>query len=96
MDKRTELLDEEIAKVIELVGTKIDARLNEKHRGSYIGNHETYGILAEEYKELLDALQANQSHSFCLELIDIAVGAILGIASMYANARTQSLEQENA
>ena len=82
---RNEITDKEIKKSVALVKEKIVMRLLQKHRGSYIGNHETYGILVEEFKELLDALQANDNESFYCELIDVAVGAILGMASMYAN-----------
>lgn len=82
---RSEITDKEVVKSVTLVKEKIKMRLLQKHRGSYIGNHETFGILAEEYKELLDALQANNNEEFYAELIDIAVGAILGMASMYAN-----------
>ncbi len=84
---RSEITDKEITKCIALVEEKIQMRLQQKHRGSYIGNHETYGILAEEFKELLDALQANDNEEFYTELIDIAVGAILGMASMDANLK---------
>ena len=83
---RAELTDKEIKKCLTLVKEKIEMRLLQKHRGAYIGNHETYGILAEEFnKELLDVLKANDNEAFFNELIDIAVGAILGMASMYAN-----------
>lgn len=85
---RNEISADEITRAVGLVIEKIDNRLIEKHRGSYIGNHETYGILAEENKELLDALQANDNEWFFRELIDVAVGAILGMASMYANKTT--------
>ena len=84
-EHRNRIADNEITKSVALVKEKIEMRLLQKHRGSYIGSHETYGILAEEFKELLDALQANDNQEFYAELIDIAVGAILGMASMYAN-----------
>jgi hypothetical protein len=84
---RSEIEDTEIQNAITLLKEKIDMRLIQKQRGSYIGNHETYGILAEEFKELLDALQKNDNEEFFCELLDIAVGAILGMASMYANKK---------
>ena len=84
---RKEIKNDEIVKSISLIKEKIEMRLLQKQRGSYIGNHETYGILAEEFNELLDALQANDNEEFYYELLDIAVGAILGMASMYANKR---------
>jgi hypothetical protein len=91
MNHRSTLTDGEIEHSIKMVKDKIEVRLIEKQRGAYIGNHETYGILAEEFnKELLDALRANDNESFYCELIDIAVAAILGMASMYANKRATS------
>jgi hypothetical protein len=84
-DCRVEISDLGIAKCIALVEGKISMRLKQKHRGSYIGNHETYGIVAEEFDELLDALRANDNQEFFAELMDIAVGCIIGMASMYAN-----------
>ena len=89
MNQRREISANEITQAVGLVIEKIDNRLIEKHRGSDIGNHETYGILADENKELLDALQANDNEWFFKELIDVAVGAILGMASMYANQSKQ-------
>jgi len=88
-ESRNEITGKEIAKSIKLVKEKIEIRLLQKHRGSYISNHETYGIIAEEFDELLKALRANDNQEFYAELIDIAVGAILGMASMYANKKTQ-------
>ena len=82
---RNVITDIEIAESIASINEKINMRLLQKHRGSFIGNHETYGILAEEFKELLDALHKNDNQDFYCELIDIAVGAILGMASMRAN-----------
>lgn len=89
---RSTITSKVIIKSVAIVKEKIEMRLLQKHRGSYISNHETYGILAEEYKELLDALQKNDNEQFYAELIDIAVGAILGMASMYANNK-QALEK---
>lgn len=86
---RNEITNKEIINSLKLIEEKIEMRLLQKHRGSYIGKHETYGILAEEFKELLDALQANDNIEFYAELIDIAVDSILGMASMYANKKKE-------
>lgn len=65
------------------VHDKLIYRLNKKGYGVYCSNHETYGIIAEEFnKELLDALHANDDVQFRSELLDVAVGAIFGIISM--------------
>ncbi len=56
-------------------------RIDEKGDGAYSGTHEAYGILAEEFKELLDAMHANDAESFRDELVDIAVACIIALAS---------------
>ena len=76
-----------------LVMQHTEARLKEKGDGAYAGPHECYGIIAEEFKELLDAVQANDSMAECEELIDIAVACIIGLASgMPADTSTRSGE----
>ncbi len=57
-------------------------RLKEKGRMSYAGPHETYGIIAEEIAELLDAVRANDAEQLGQELLDIAVACAIGIASV--------------
>ena len=54
-----------------------------KHGGhAYASTHEIYGIVAEEFKELMDELHSNDTDEFESELIDVAVGAVWGLASM--------------
>lgn len=55
-----------------------------KHGGhGYESTHEIYGILAEEFnKELLKEVHDNNIEGFENELIDVAVSAIWGLASM--------------
>lgn len=63
---------------------KLKKRLLEKGTKSLTSTHEIYGILAEEFnKELLDALHSNNQDQFEEELVDIAVGCIVGIMSRY-------------
>ena len=59
---------------------KLEFRLKEKGTGSFASRHEIQGSIAEEYDELLDALRENDMEQYKKELIDIAVGAIFGIA----------------
>lgn len=64
---------------------KLTSRLKKKSekRGddAYASRHETYGLLAEEVHELLDALHKNEGDNFKEELLDIATVCILGVAS---------------
>ena len=68
--------------VFKAVRQKLEFRLKEKGFGILVSRHEIQGILAEEFKELMDALQDNDRNWFREELLDIAVGCIIGIASM--------------
>ncbi len=86
MNQRKEMSDAEILLSFNTVRDKLLMRLKQKHRGSFIGPHETFGIIAEEYDELLEALRADNVRDFHDELVDIAVAAILGITSLAVNA----------
>jgi hypothetical protein len=44
--------------------------------------HEAYGYVAEEVKELLDAVHKNNISSVRSELMDVAISAIWAVASM--------------
>ena len=80
--KRGELDNRDIEKAIQEISHKVFFRLAEKGRGVFIGPHECYGLLAEEFsKELLDAMHANDPVQFRKELIDIAVVCVVGMAS---------------
>lgn len=75
----------DINKVLEEVLDMIIMRMEQPGHGAgaFASSHEIYGVIAEEFnKELLDALHANDDIQFRKELIDIAVGAIFGIASL--------------
>lgn len=77
------------------VAEKTHARIREKGDGAYIGPHEAYGIIAEEFDELRDAMRANDADDFRDELADIAVACILGLASaLPADTPVKSQQQE--
>ena len=81
------------------VTEKVDFRIQQKGDGAYAGPHETYGILAEEFDELLDALRANDADSFRDELGDIIVGCLIGLASALpadTSATTDNPQEKNA
>ena len=61
---------------------KMNERVDEKGNGLFVDKHQIYGIVAEELKELMDALHANDIEGMKRELKDIAVAAIWGIASI--------------
>jgi hypothetical protein len=71
----------------EVVSVQLPKELNErilKHgNGVFVSPHETYGVLAEEMGELLEAIRANDGGEIRAELYDVAIGAIWGIVSTY-------------
>lgn len=81
MMERKLITQKALDEAITYVTNKVGARLNQKGWGAYIGPHETYGILTEEFYELMLSLHGNQGANFYKELLDIAVGCIIGMAS---------------
>lgn len=69
---------------------KLNYRLRKKGYGAYASKHEVLGILTEEFKELIDAVQSQPvvggKNSVREELLDIAVGCLFGIASIDCGA----------
>lgn len=81
---RTLVIKEDVNEASELIISKLAKRLLEKGSFGYISNHETLGIVAEEYHELVDAVRSNKDDEVKAELTDIAVGCLFGVASMIA------------
>ena len=70
-------------------------RLAKHGRLSFIGPHEAYGILAEEFGELLAAITSNNQNLAALELLDIAVAAQFALASMRAHQLQRQYAQQS-
>lgn len=73
--------EEAIKEVIADISSKAFRRLEKKGWGMYCGPHETYGIIAEEFHELMLAMHGNDHEGFQEELLDIAVACLIGMAS---------------
>lgn len=83
------------AAIAEVRGKLIE-RLAEKGWGTFASSHETLGIIAEEYDELLEAVRGNDLMEVDAELKDLAVAAILGMASITANRSEQCLDSHKS
>lgn len=81
---RTPVTEEEIQWALELLKEAIEARLLQHGRGTFASTHEIYGVVAEEFGELEDAMKRNNQPDFEGELVDIAVGAVFGVACIHA------------
>lgn len=76
-------------KLLEVVLTnlrgELDRRLKKHGPGIYASEHETLGIIAEEYQEFIDACKLGDHYECRSELFDIAVTAVFGIVSSAQN-----------
>ena len=80
--ERTQLTYEQINKTIPIILNKLRYRLKEKGYGTFASTHEILGVLTEEYKEFVDAIQSGNQDDIESELIDIAVGSIFGVVCL--------------
>lgn len=80
--ERPQVSDEILLQTIEALTVNLGRKIEKHGRGAYSGNHETLGIIAEEYHELVEAVRQNDPVDVASELMDVAVGAIFGVASM--------------
>lgn len=80
---RNKLTAEGVAYAMDKIKEALGRRLTEKGPMSLTSTHEILGIIAEEYDELVEATRMNEFEHFEEELIDIAVGCIVGIMSKY-------------
>ena len=78
---RPQIKPNDLEYTINIVNNKAIERLNKKGWGIYISKHEALGIIAEEYQELIESIRDDNTDNFYEECLDIAVAAILAIAS---------------
>lgn len=79
---RPQIDDGIVGAIVLRVLDKTTFRLTQKGRGAFVGTHETYGIIAEEVDELLEALRKDDIEQFDKELLDVAVACVIGMASI--------------
>lgn len=80
--ERPQTNDMELQYIVNTLQEAVNNRITKHGYGIAISIHEIYGILAEEMKELLDDIHANEYESVYEELVDVAVAAIYGMVSM--------------
>ena len=62
--------------------SKINIRIQEHGKEIAGSTHEVYGIIAEEFHELMLAMHGNDNAEFYAELEDIAVACIFGLITI--------------
>ena len=78
---RPKVSAESLLRAMRIINKKLAQAMNAKGPGILVNQHETLGILTEEYHELVMAVRRGHSEDIVGELADIAVCAIWGIAS---------------
>lgn len=86
---RPKLKDEAILTAISNLKIKIEIALRKKGNGCFASSHEILGVITEEYYELIEAVyncsklpDKEKKEWITGELLDIAVGCIIGVASI--------------
>jgi hypothetical protein len=89
MRERVEVLESEIAAAFSTLGESLKSRLMKHGKYCFIGPHEILGTVEEEMHELREAVISNKPDAVIGELLDVAVGALFGVASMMAKERAE-------
>lgn len=79
--KRTEWTQEQVADALEKVANMVWHSLQEKGKGAFASRHEALGIIQEEMTELEGAVTSYNAGAVEDEFVDLAVAAILSVAS---------------
>lgn len=77
---RATISDSELADAYTVLIEALQLRLHQKGRGSFASIHEVFGIIAEEYNELAEAVHSSNINDIRSELLDIAVPALFAVA----------------
>lgn len=86
MSEREQITQEKIEMALKIVEETLKYRLDEKGYGTFCSSHEVLGVLTEEFYELVEAVKSNDIMKVEKELIDVAVGALFGIACILQNS----------
>lgn len=86
---RAQISEGHVRVALDRVKTMLLRRLEQKGRGIFVSSHEMLGVVSEEFYELKGSVRACKEHGLhagqgaCVqdELVDIAVGCLLGLAS---------------
>lgn len=85
--ERDRITQEGWDRAVSEVRSELERRIAEKGSGAFASLHEAWGVIDEEVTEFKDEVQANDTLKARAELLDIAVAAIVGIASLEADAQ---------
>jgi len=82
---RPQLTDADLNSAMSELQKQVARRINEKGAGSFASRHEIAGAIdSEEMHEFREAVQKGTLYDVKDELLDIAVGCVIGIAGIAA------------
>ncbi len=93
MKQSVEITEGQISEAITLVGINLTRRLTEKGRDSFVNPSEALGEIVIRISELQHAVQIKEPQRIIEEFMNVAVGCIVGVASIKANAASQDKKQ---
>lgn len=85
MKQSIELTDDQFSLALRLLGDALRKRIAEKGRDSFVNAHEILGTTVVEVGELEEAVHRKITIEVISELLDVAVGCVVGIASLHAH-----------
>lgn len=88
---RNELTNDVLAWGEAMVAECIDKRIRKHGAGAFVSAHEGFGVIAEEYHELAEAMRSNDPQRVMEEAMDVAVGAMLTAMSLKVNDDVRQL-----
>lgn len=77
---REQITQENIDKAVQDFKEMLEYRLNQKGYGTFASRHEILGVIDTEMIELNEAIEHKNISEVKHELLDVAVGAIFGVA----------------
>jgi len=87
MTDRIQVTRDHLNDAFDLLDGRLDSRIKRHGDMSHASVHESLGVIAEEYKELLDEIHANNVQGVADEGIDLALAAIYMVASLIAKGK---------
>jgi len=90
---RNKITNKEIKQVVKLFEKSLWEEIKKKGNGAYISPHEVRGVMEEEFAEHMDELRANNLTKQVDELIDIAIAAMWGVASILKALKKRMVEK---
>jgi NTP pyrophosphatase (non-canonical NTP hydrolase) len=80
--ERPQATEREIEWAFELLRNNLQKRIKQHGLEKHSSPAESMGILLEEWKELIDAHQSNDTNEFAQEMLDVGVTCIWAIVSL--------------